>query len=105
MSSAGAPGRPRRLSRGRSSGHPTTTRISPGGAEAATFLLVYGAWFGGWCRRKVTPLLRARGHEVFAPTLTGLGERSHLAQPSIGLETHIQDVVNVLPCEALEEVI
>ncbi len=54
---------------------------------------------------KVTPLLRASGHEVFTPTLTGLGDRSHLAQPSTGLETHVQDVVNVLSYEALEGVI
>ncbi len=70
-----------------------------------TFLLVHGGWHGGWCWKKVTPLLRARGHEVFTPTLTGLGERSHLAHPMIGLETHIQDVVNVLEYEDLSGVI
>ena len=70
-----------------------------------TFVLVHPAWLGGWCWRKVTPLLRARGHEVFTPTLTGLGERSHLAKRDIGLETHIQDVVNVLEYEDLSRVI
>lgn len=48
----------------------------------ATYVLVHGAWHGGWCWKKVTPLLRARGHEVFTPTLIGLGERSHLATRS-----------------------
>jgi pimeloyl-ACP methyl ester carboxylesterase len=53
------------------------------------------------CWKKVTPLLRARAHDVFTPTLTGLGERAHLASPEVGLETHIQDVVNVLKYEDL----
>ena len=51
------------------------------------FLLVHGSWFGGWCWRKVVPLLRSNGYEDYSPTLTGLGDRSHLAQPSIGPET------------------
>ena len=71
----------------------------------ATFVLVHEAWHGAWCWRKITPLLRGQGHEVFTPTLTGLGERSHLANPLIGLETHIRDVVNVLTYEDLSEVI
>ena len=71
----------------------------------ATFVLVHPAWFGGWCWRKVTPLLRARGHDVHTPTLTGLGERAHLARPEIGLETHIEDVVNVLRYRDLSDVI
>jgi pimeloyl-ACP methyl ester carboxylesterase len=71
----------------------------------ATYVLVHGGWHGGWCWKKVTPLLRARSHEVFTPTLTGLGERSHLAHPLVDLETHIRDVVNVLTYEDLREVI
>jgi pimeloyl-ACP methyl ester carboxylesterase len=71
----------------------------------ATFVLVHGAWHGGWCWRKVTPLLRAAGHEVFTPTLTGLGERAHLAAPEVGLGTHVQDVVNVLEYEDLSGVV
>jgi pimeloyl-ACP methyl ester carboxylesterase len=71
----------------------------------ATFVLVHGAWHGGWCWKKVSPLLRAAGHEVYTPTLTGLGERAHLASPEIGLSTHIQDVVNVLEYEDLREVV
>jgi hypothetical protein len=71
----------------------------------ATFVLVHGAWLGGWCWKKVTPLLRAAGHEVFAPTLTGLGERSHLFSPEVGLDTHVVDIVAVLDHEDLTDVI
>jgi pimeloyl-ACP methyl ester carboxylesterase len=71
----------------------------------ATFVLVHGAWHGGWCWRKVTPLLRAAGHEVHAPTLTGLGERAHLASPAVDLETHVRDVLALLEYEDLWAVI
>jgi pimeloyl-ACP methyl ester carboxylesterase len=71
----------------------------------ATFVLVHPAWFGGWCWKKVTPLLRARSHDVHTPTLTGLGERAHLACPEVGLETHIEDIANVLQYEDLRGVI
>ncbi|MBI2961138.1 MAG: alpha/beta fold hydrolase [Betaproteobacteria bacterium] len=70
-----------------------------------TFVLIHGAWHGAWCWRRVAPLLRAAGHEVFAPSLTGLGERAHLARPDTGLETHIADVVMLLEMEDLEDVI
>lgn len=69
------------------------------------FVLVHPAWHGAWCWKKVAPLLRRRGHQVFTPTLTGLGERSHLARPEIGLEVHVTDVVNVLQYEDLRGVI
>jgi pimeloyl-ACP methyl ester carboxylesterase len=62
-------------------------------------------WHGGWCWKKVTPILRAAGHEVYTPTLTGLGERAHLHYPEIDMHTHIQDVVNVLEYEDLRQVI
>jgi pimeloyl-ACP methyl ester carboxylesterase len=74
-------------------------------AKKSTYLLVHPAWHGGWCWKKVTPLLQARGHDVHTPTLTGLGERSHLANPNIGLETHIADIMNVLKYEDLSGVI
>jgi pimeloyl-ACP methyl ester carboxylesterase len=67
-------------------------------------VLVHGAWHGGWGWKRLAPLLRRAGHEVFTPTLTGLGERSHLAGPGIDLETHIRDVVGVLEAEELENV-
>ncbi len=71
----------------------------------ATFVLVHGAWHGGWCWKNVTPLLRAGGHDVFTPTLTGLGERAHLLTPAIDLNTHIQDVMAVLEYEDLQDVV
>jgi pimeloyl-ACP methyl ester carboxylesterase len=71
----------------------------------ATFVLVQGAIVGGWCWRWVTPYLRNAGHDVYTPTLTGLGERVHLASPEIDLDTHMQDVLNVLHYEDLMDVI
>jgi pimeloyl-ACP methyl ester carboxylesterase len=71
----------------------------------ATFVLVQGAIVGGWCWRWVAPELRAAGHEVYTPTLTGLGERVHLANPRVDLDTHIADVVNVLHYEDLTGVV
>lgn len=70
-----------------------------------TFVLIHGAWHGGWAWRHVAPLLRRAGHEVHAPSLTGLGDRAHLARPDIDLELHIQDVVSLLEMEDLEDVI
>ena len=72
----------------------------------ATFVIVHGAFSGAWAWNKVVaPLLRAGGHAVHAVTLSGLGERSHLASPEVDLDTHVQDVVNVLFCEDLRDVI
>jgi pimeloyl-ACP methyl ester carboxylesterase len=71
----------------------------------ATFVLVHGASHGGWCWRDVRAALQSNGHDVFTPTLTGLGERSHLLSPDIDLNTHILDVVNVLEWEELTDVI
>ena len=68
-------------------------------------MLVHGAWHGGWCWRRVAPLLRAAGHEVYTPTLTGLGERAHLLSPDVGLDTHAQDVVGVLEYEDLRDAV
>jgi pimeloyl-ACP methyl ester carboxylesterase len=69
------------------------------------YVLVHPAWFGGWCWWKVAPLLCAAGHRVLTPTLTGLGEREHLAGPEIGLATHIDDVVNAVVYEDLADVV
>jgi pimeloyl-ACP methyl ester carboxylesterase len=69
-----------------------------------TFVLVHGSSAGGWCYRRVADLLEAHGHKVFAPTLTGLGERSHLMSGAITLDTHIADVVNVIRWEGLEDI-
>ena len=70
-----------------------------------TFVLVHGAWHGGWCWRHVADLLQAKGHKVFTPTLTGLGERSHLLRAGIDVSTHVTDVVNVLKWERLSGVV
>jgi pimeloyl-ACP methyl ester carboxylesterase len=70
-----------------------------------TFVLVHGAWSGGWKWRFVAPILRRAGHEVFRPTLTGLGERAHLASPDIDLDVHVQDVVGLLEMEELRDVV
>ncbi len=71
----------------------------------ATFVLVNGSTAGGWCWANVTPILRAAGHAVYTPTLTGLGERAHLLTPDVSLATHIEDIVNVLFYEDLRDVI
>ncbi len=70
----------------------------------STFVLVHGAWHGGWCWREVAHRLSAAGHEVFAPTLTGLGERAHLAQWPIDLATHVTDIENVIVFEELQDI-
>jgi len=71
----------------------------------ATYVLVHGAWHGGWCWRRVGSALIALGDDVYTPTLTGLGERAHLLSPEIGLETHILDVLGVLEFEDLRDVV
>jgi pimeloyl-ACP methyl ester carboxylesterase len=70
-----------------------------------TFVLVHGGWHGGWCWSRVSKLLSAKQHTVIAPTLTGLGERSHLLNPQINLETHVLDVVNVMKWQDLRDVV
>lgn len=71
----------------------------------ATFVLVHGAWHGGWSYRKVARILRGQGHDVFTPTLTGVGERSHLRGLNVNLDTHIEDVRNVILWEDLQDVV
>lgn len=69
----------------------------------ADFVLVHGAWHGGWCWRRVVDALHAQGRRAFAVTLTGVGERAHLMSPLITLETHIADVVNLIEAEELQQ--
>jgi pimeloyl-ACP methyl ester carboxylesterase len=76
------------------------TTISP-----TTFVLVHGAWHGGWCWQRVVDLLVRQGHTVHAPTLTGLCERSHLLSPDIDLSTHVADVVNEVLWKDLDRVV
>jgi pimeloyl-ACP methyl ester carboxylesterase len=70
-----------------------------------TFVLVHGGGHGGWCWRPCAQELRARGHEVYAPTLTGFGERSHLDTTSVTFTTFVDDVANVLRFEDLRDVV
>ena len=71
----------------------------------ATFVLVHGAGHGGWAWRRLAPLLRGHGHDVHAPTLTGLGERAHLGSEHVDMETHVTDVLSVLFFEDLRDVV
>ena len=70
-----------------------------------TYVFVHGAWHGGWCWKRLTRAMGATAGNVFTPTLTGLGERAHLASRDVGLETHIEDVLRVLAYEDLSNVI
>jgi pimeloyl-ACP methyl ester carboxylesterase len=87
------------------------TSIPCAWAEAAknlppqVFVIVHGAWGGGWDWKNVASILAADGHTVYRPTLTGLGERAHLARPDIGLSTHVKDIVNVILYEDLHDVV
>ena len=71
----------------------------------STFVLVHGAWHGSWCWKRVRKALQAQGHDVFTPTLTGVGERSHLLTRQVNLETHIDDVTNLIRWEELSDVV
>ena len=76
-----------------------------GSTATKTFLVCHGAWSAGWAWKKMHPLMQAAGHRLFAPSYTGLGERVHLANPSIDLETHIQDMLGVIQFEDLRDIV
>jgi pimeloyl-ACP methyl ester carboxylesterase len=71
----------------------------------AIFVVAHGAWSAAWAWKKMRPLLRAAGHEIWTPTYTGLGERAHLASPAVDLDTHIKDVIGALEMEDLTDVV
>ena len=71
----------------------------------AGFVLVHGAWHGAWCWKRVLPGLWQAGHRAFAVTLTGVGERKHLVDTPITLDTHVQDVLNVIEAEELQDAV
>ena len=71
----------------------------------ATFVLVHGAWHGSWCWQRVRGALQKIGHEVFTPTLTGVGERSHLLAQNVDLRTHTLDVLNLIQWEELHDIV
>jgi pimeloyl-ACP methyl ester carboxylesterase len=85
----------------------TTLPSAPARAQGKprTFVLIHGAWHGGWCWSRVADILTAHGHRVFAPSLTGLADRSHLLSTSINLDTHIADIVNLFTWEDLHDAI
>src|ERR1700761_8892404 len=70
-----------------------------------TLLVCHGAWSGGWSWKKMFPRVEAAGYRLVVPTYTGLGEREHLANPAIDLETHIQDVLSTIKFEDLNDII
>jgi pimeloyl-ACP methyl ester carboxylesterase len=70
--------------------------------DRTTFVLIHGAWGGGWNYQRVADALRAKGHVVYAPSLTGCGERSHLLSGAVNLSTHITDVLNLFKYESIE---
>jgi pimeloyl-ACP methyl ester carboxylesterase len=74
-------------------------------APGRTFVLVHGACHGGWCWRRVADRLQGKGHKVFAPTMTGLGERSHLLSKDVRLATHVADIANLIRWEGLSEIV
>src|ERR1700761_2992143 len=74
-------------------------------ASSPTFVLIHGAFHGGWCWRRVGDLLAAAGARVFAPTMTGLGERAHLLTDRVGIETFFQDAIAVIEAEELSDVV
>ena len=76
-----------------------------GQTRGRTYVLVHGAWFGGWVWKTVATSLRAAGHTVYAPTMTGLGDRRHLLRPGINLDTHTDDVVNLIEMEDLNDIV
>jgi pimeloyl-ACP methyl ester carboxylesterase len=71
----------------------------------ATFLVCHGAWSAGWAWKKMHPPMSAAGHRLVTPSYTGLGERAHLTNPSIDLETHIHDILNVIEYEDLRDIV
>ena len=91
-----------------------TAALATAGASSAlvaatparsTFVLIHGAWHGGWCWQRVAEILQRAGHTVHAPTLSGVGERSHLASMNINLTTHVLDVVNEVRWKDLSNIV
>lgn len=70
-----------------------------------SIVLVHGAWHGAWCWKRVLPLLRGAGVDAHAVTLTGVGERAHLLSPSVGIATHVQDIIGLITAEELQRVV
>jgi pimeloyl-ACP methyl ester carboxylesterase len=84
---------------------PASPRPAAARAQNRPYVLVHGAWHGGWCWGKVAELLRAEGFRAFTPTLTGLGDRAHLIAPNVGLATFVEDVISTIDMEDLSDVV
>src|ERR1700727_779216 len=82
-----------------------SVEIAQAQAAPKTFVLVHGTWHGGWCWRRVVDALESKGHQVYAPTLTGLAARSHLLTKDVNLTTHVNDVVNLVKWEDLKDIV
>jgi pimeloyl-ACP methyl ester carboxylesterase len=82
-----------------------STRPASAQTMPRTFVLVHGSWHGGWCWRRVADRLEKQGHKVFAPTLTGLGERAHLISAQVDINTHVTDIVSVIKFESLDNIV
>lgn len=74
-------------------------------SKRGTIVIVHGAWVGAWRWRGVADLLTGRGHQVFTPTLTGLGERAHLTNPGVNVSLHARDVANLIHFERLQNIL
>jgi pimeloyl-ACP methyl ester carboxylesterase len=83
----------------------STSKPSSAPEETYTYVIVHGAWGGGWAFKHLDSLLTAKGHEVYRPTLTGCGDRVHLARPDIDVSTHIEDIVQTIVYEDLDDVV
>jgi pimeloyl-ACP methyl ester carboxylesterase len=70
-----------------------------------TYVLMHGAWHGGWCWTRVATRLRAAGHTVFTPTFTGVSDRAHLLSPAVDLSTHVEDIVRLIDAEAITDAV
>ena len=81
------------------------TQTAQAQAASKTFVLVHGTWHGGWCWRRVADALERKGHKVYAESLTGLGDRSHLLTKDVNLTTHVNDVVNLVKWEDLKDIV
>lgn len=83
----------------------TGSTVAQAQSQRKTFVLVHGTWHGGWCWRRVADGLEAKGHKVYAPTLTGVGDRSHLLTKDVNLTTHVTDIVNLVKWEDLKDIV
>ena len=82
-----------------------STPVNSSDKESKTFVFVHGTWHGGWVWRDVRNYLTKKGHKVFTPSLTGCGDRQHLMNPNISLETHIKDITNIIKYEELNNIV